>query len=353
VIDPIERREYEHLEYKPLVNARAHSLGKRRQIVNDRLFWQYERYLKELCYEPKLASEDWLAVTYYLMLQDRVEDSLKSFARVDSKQIASQLQYEYCSAYLCFYREELDEARAIAMKHVNDPVDRWRNTFAAVIAQIDEAQGKGPQTIDEESRDQTQTELAATEPNFDFLVEAKKIKLDYQNLTTVKVNFYEMDVELLFSRNPFVQQFQGQFSSIKANHSIDVALPKDKRTLEIALPEVMQGRNVIVEVTGSGQTKTQAYYAHTLVVQTIENYGQVKVTQQTTGKPVSKAYVKVYAKHNDGQVKFYKDGYTDIRGRFDYASLSTDDLEKAGQFSILILSDEFGATVKEASPPKR
>ena len=33
-IDPVARHQYEHLEYKPLVNARAHALGNRRQIVN-------------------------------------------------------------------------------------------------------------------------------------------------------------------------------------------------------------------------------------------------------------------------------------------------------------------------------
>ena len=55
----------------------------------------------------------------------------------------------------------------------------------------------------------------------------------------------------------------------------------------------------------------------------------------------------------DGRVKFYKDGYTDLRGRFDFASLNTNDLDVATKFSILILSDEYGAVVREATPPKR
>jgi len=108
-----------------------------------------------------------------------------------------------------------------------------------------------------------------------------------------------------------------------------------------------------VEVVAAGQTKTQAYYSHSLAVQVIENYGQVKVTHQTTAKPVAKAYVKVYAQMADGQVKFYKDGYTDLRGRFDYASLNTNDLDVATKFSVLIMSDEHGALVREAAPPKR
>jgi hypothetical protein len=63
--------------------------------------------------------------------------------------------------------------------------------------------------------------------------------------------------------------------------------------------------------------------------------------------------VKVYAQAKNGQVTFYKDGYTDLRGRFDYASLSTNDLDNVQKFSLLILSKNQGAIVKEATPPKR
>ena len=61
-------------------------------------------------------------------------------------------------------------------------------------------------------------------------------------------------------------------------------------------------------------------------------------------------YVKVYAQLADGPVKFHKDGYTDLRGRFDYASVNTNELDVASKFSILILSDEFS---RMALPPKR
>jgi hypothetical protein len=50
---------------------------------------------------------------------------------------------------------------------------------------------------------------------------------------------------------------------------------------------------------------------------------------------------------------FYKDGYTDLRGRFDYASLSTARLPSVAQFSILILHKEFGAVIKMADPPQQ
>jgi len=69
--------------------------------------------------------------------------------------------------------------------------------------------------------------------------------------------------------------------------------------------------------------------------------------------PLPATYVKVYARHTGGLVRFYKDGYTDLRGRFDYVTLSTDDLDRVERFTILVASDDAGATVLEADPPPR
>lgn len=353
-VDLVKRRVYEHLEYKPLVNARAHSLGKRRHIVNDRQHWQYHRLLKELSYTRQLDDEDLLAVTYHLLLQDRLEEARQAFTRVNRADVSTQMQYDYCAAYLDFFTESHDKARAIADKYKDHPVDRWRQTFAVIVAQLDEAEGKAPaKAVDAEDRNQQQGALAATEPNFEFTVEAREIVLTSQNLDKVRVNFYEMDVELLFSRNPFVQQFSGQFSSIQPNLTQDIVIDKKSSPQRIPLPKALQNRNVLVEILGAGQTRSQAYYSNALSAQVIETYGQVKITEQGSGKPVPKAYVKVYAQLADGQVKFYKDGYTDLRGRFDYSSLSTNDLDNVQKFSILVLSESHGALVKEAAPPKQ
>jgi len=62
-------------------------------------------------------------------------------------------------------------------------------------------------------------------------------------------------------------------------------------------------------------------------------------------------YVKVFARMPNGTVKFYKDGYTDIRGRFDYASLSAEGSRGAKQYSILVMSEDHGAVIREVAPP--
>ncbi|SVD26161.1 uncharacterized protein METZ01_LOCUS379015, partial [marine metagenome] len=81
-IHPVQRGFHQHLEYKPLVNARAHQLGKDRKVLNNRLHGQYHQYMNVLKYHPSLGEEDLLATAYYLFLQDRVSEGLEFFGRV-------------------------------------------------------------------------------------------------------------------------------------------------------------------------------------------------------------------------------------------------------------------------------
>jgi hypothetical protein len=354
VVDPIARHQYEHLEYKPLVNARAHALGQRRQIVNDKFNEQYHRFLKGLSYRKQLTDDDRLAEVYYLLLQDRIEQATSAFEQVHPDKIATRMQYDYCAAYLDMFNDEPQRAKTVAAKYANFPVDRWRNTFASMLGQLNEIENKAPPAIaDKDERDQRQNQLAQTEPGVEFNIDSKNINLTWQNVDTCKVNYYLMDVELLFSRNPFVQQSGGQFSSIKPNVTQDVKLPRDQKKLEMKLPEALLKRNLLVEISAGGKTRSEPYYANAMEVKLSENYGQLRVTDSASGKALSKVYVKAYARLADGTVKFYKDGYTDLRGRFDYSSVSTPEKAPITRFSILVLSDEHGALIREANPPQQ
>ncbi len=352
-VDPVIRHQYEHLEYKPLVNARAHQLGQRRQIVNDRLFGQYSSTVRQLTYRRQLTDADRLALTHYLLLQDRIEEAIAEFDQVDRQKVPTQMQYDYCSAYLNFYREDVAAARTISLKYANYPVDKWRNLFINMTHQLDEVAGQANKVTDPDKRDQKQDQLAATEPAYEFTIEGKSVLLSWQNLKTVTVNYYEMDVELLFSRNPFVQQSGNQFASIKPNATKVITLPDGQSKNTFAIDPAFVKKNVLVEIVAAGQTRTAAYYANAMDVKVTENYGQIKVADVAGLKPLSKVYVKVYAKTANGSVKFHKDGYTDLRGRFDYVSVSTPENQPIQRFSVLILSEDRGATIREVAPPQR
>jgi hypothetical protein len=352
-IDPVARFTYQHLEYMPLVNARTHKFGKRQQIVNNRFFTQYHELLAVLSTRRDLSSDDLLAITYYLLLQDRIAEAQTTFARIEAAKIATKMQYDYCAAYLDMFHDEPQLAKAIAMKYANYPVDRWRNAFGDIAAHLAEISGEKERVLDPDNREQQQALLAAQQPTFDFRVEGTEIKLTHRNLSSITVNYYVMDIEVLFSRNPFVQEVSGGFAHIRPNVTATMPLDAAKNTTSFQLPESLRTKNVLLEIVAGGKSQAKAVYAHSLNVQIAENYGQLRVDHATTGKPLSKTYVKVYAQMSDGEVKFYKDGYTDLRGKFDYTSLSTNDLDNVQKFSVLIMNDESGAMVREIQPPKR
>ena len=353
-LDPVERLDYQHLEYAPLVNPRAHPVGEKRKILNANFRAQYQRWMAVLSYKAAPSDADELAVAYYLTLQDRVAEALDWQARVDRKAVPEQLQCDYLDVYLAFYRGDVETARRIAKKHAEDPVDRWRDKFAQALAQLDEIEkGVAAAAADPENRDQAQGALAATEPALDLQVEAGKIRLDARNLESCTLNFYPMDLELLFSRNPFLSDGTAQFSYVRPVLSRTVDLQGGPEPLTLDLPAEFRTKNVMVEALGAGLRRTQGYYANTLKVQVVETYGQILVAHAETLKPVPGAYVKVYAKTRYGGTKFVKDGYTDLRGRFDYASLNANDVDDAARLALLVIHDDFGAVVREAAPPKR
>lgn len=380
-IDPIERRAYEHLEYSPLVNQRTHRVGAENRIPNPVFRKQYQALLNALAYKPALDAMDDMNVTYYLLLQDRVQEALTRFHAIKAEALPTRLQYDYFRCYAALYEEQLAEARGLANQYADYPVDRWRKLFAEVGAQLDEIEGKGAAAAKadgQKDREAQQGELAATEPAFDFKVENRQIALTWKNLREVTVNYYLMDPEFLFSSSPFVTQDAGRFSIIKPTKSAVEKLPAGKDALDLPLPAEFAKANVLVEILGAGQRKAQAYHANTFKLTLVENYGRLEVRDQAADKPVAKAYVKVYARLHGGTVRFFKDGYTDLRGKFDYASLNSsealrpvplareasssgenisyqmlkpEELNSVEKLSILILSEAHGAAVREVKPP--
>ena len=352
-IQPVIRKTYQHMEYWPLVNARAHLFGPKRKILVPQFFQQYTRLLTALRYKAELDDHDEMDMTYYLLGQDRVAEGMAMFAQVNVDNLPERMQHDYFTAYLDFYGDKPTKARDIASKYAKYPVERWRELFAAVVAQVDEIEGKAPVVVDDESRDEKQTKLAASEQTFEFKVEARKIELNYQNITSARVNYYLMDIEQMFSSQPFVADRGEQFAYIQPNFTQEVKLPAMGKAASVAMPGELANRNVMVEVVAGGKTRARAYYSNSLVVQVMENYGQLRVTGKADNKPLAKVYVKVYARMRGGQVEFYKDGYTDLRGRFDFTSLNTDQLAGVDKFAILVLSEKSGSTVREAAPPKQ
>lgn len=357
-IDPVIRKTYQHLEYSPLINARSHRLGRRRKILNTRLHSQYLELMKVLSFRRRLDDDDLMAVTYYLLLQDRVDEALGFFNRVDKGALDTRLQYDYFRLYLAYYQGEFETVEEVADRCREYPVKRWREVFETALEHMEEIrseterEGQGEPDLRQRGHAEYQTRLASTEPVFEFKIEAGKLIINHHMIEQVRVNYFQMDIELLFSRNPFMREDSGRFSHIRPNQTQIIDLNPGDTVHTFDLPDSFKADNIMVEVIGQGIRKSRVHYANSLNTLVIENYGQVRVLHEQEKKPIPGVYVKVYARFQDGRVRFYKDGYTDPRGRFDYASLSTDELDHVERFSILVLSDKNGAGVYEAPPPK-
>lgn len=78
----------------------------------------------------------------------------------------------------------------------------------------------------------------------------------------------------------------------------------------------------------------------------------MKVTDKGEGgKALAQVYVKVFSKDKSGKEVFFRDGYTDIRGKFEYAMTSGDKLKGVKMFAILVQSSDKGSQIREVKPP--
>jgi hypothetical protein len=350
-IDAEDLGDYEHLELAPLINARTHRLGPTVRILNAGLAAQYTQFLDLVAHRRAPTPDDLLAAAHYLLAQDRVPAALAALARVNPAAIAGRMQHDYLAAYTACLTGELGRARELATRWRDHPVDRWRLRFAALAAMLDELDGAAPEVTDPRSRDQQHAELAARQPAFDVAVDRDGVVVHSQHVAALELRFFEMDIELLFSRQPFMHSDVSRLSYIEPAHREAITGPPAEH--RVAWPAPLRGKNVVVEAVGAGLRKAKTHYANDLVTTLSHQYGRLRIQRASNRTPLAATYVKVYARLRAGQVVFYKDGYTDLRGWFDYASLSTTELDAVERFAILVCSDHAGAAILEAGAPAR
>ncbi len=367
-VDPIERELYEHIEFRPLEVPRMHPTGGRWQIPNAELQAQWDALTNVLAHQATPNDRQRLSLTYFLLLQHRIEEAVAELQRVDRQAVGMPIAYDYLTAYLDFYRGRYQEAAQIASQYVEHPTTLWRTRFSEVASQVREhlamVEGESielPQEPGDDSRlvstaearrEREQTQAAALQPTFDFRVEGTKAIVKWQNLERLQVNYYLLDVELLFTRNPFVQNGSSRASLVEPNEATVLKLPSKQGETTFEIPAHLAKQNVLVELVAGNLRQSQVASGGLIGVQLASGYGQLQASVAGTTKPLIGAYVKVYARIAGGEVKFWKDGYTDLRGRLDYASVSGGNINEVERFSVLVLEPEHGALIKEVEPPR-
>jgi len=118
----------------------------------------------------------------------------------------------------------------------------------------------------------------------------------------------------------------------------------------VPLPKECEGMNTIVELSSGSMTASKTLYDNRIAVQVSKGgVGEIRVLKSDDkGEAVPRAYIKVYAataSNPDGT--FFKDGFTDMRGRFDFRTVSNDSLADVTRFAVLVQTENLGADVIE------
>jgi len=66
----------------------------------------------------------------------------------------------------------------------------------------------------------------------------------------------------------------------------------------------------MIDISSGVTTAVKPHFSHAMISTIMENYGQLRICAREGGKPIAKAYCKVFARHIGGDIRFYKDGYT-------------------------------------------
>ena len=343
-VRPRVHDDWETLEFDPLVNARAHRFANESRLTHEAAREHYQAFLDQLRWKPSLDAADQLTLTAFLFLQDRIEEGLARFDRIDPAKLPiaqSPLGYTYLFSVTRFYREDPRAAKALAAIPLRSlPPGLWRDRFQAVVDQADEIAAL------DRPVENAKPEQEIPAPQLDLrLAGDGKLVIRHRSLDKAKLRLFSVDLEVLFSKDPFLQGdgSQGGDPAIRPNADLQVPLASNAAETTVDLPEGLRKGNVLVSAESGTKKLLKVLDSRDLELRHTPVSRNVQVLDTATTKPLPKTYVKVYAEMNSGEIVFHKDGYTDLRGKFDYLSNTAVDASTVKRVAILFSHPEKGA----------
>ena len=313
---------------------------------------QYVSLLGVLIYKQELSKTDKLELSYIYLLLNRQHDADTLFFSIDWNTEKLSVFDEYFLCYMLFQRKDTAKAKEIAARNENSPILHLAQRFKAILKQIEECENAAFAFEEDEPPQKMPTIL--------LTAEGGKIKLVYELVNAVDINYYPIDIEFLFTSNPlfaannkqsaYYQQVIDKFSYIKPSFTESIDLPKEKNTFEKAIGDNFNNTNVMIEARSGQLVEYLPHFAHSFRVTFAKKQGKLRVTD-SNNEAIPIAYVKVYMVVLSA-FSFHKDGYTDLRGVFDYYTLpASPTLRTATSFAILIISQTHGSVIHVVPSP--
>ena len=337
------QRKLPIFEYHPYYSNRVHKfLNENKSTIKNTQFKNnYYGLMFIALLNNDFSTPFKLAFVYYLLLQDRLDEAEVYYDNkiTTTEKHQHKLQADYIECFLDMSKgfPNFTKARKIVEQYLKYPVASWRKLFKEVHETL---QGYDQATYEEEKVE------VVYQPS--FIREGDKLRINLPQSTSLEVMTYDINLEMYFSEFPF-QPLDSFDSAVKANR---VTTFEEGIAREEMLMREKNAKDIFVDMYYSvEQTKKKKLsgflWANPLLkVKAKESMGLIQVFYE--GKQVTGCYCKVYQKKNGGN-KFYRDGYTDIRGSFRYALA---DLEGVTKFAILVVTENGGTTLT-VNPPSQ
>ena len=221
-----------HKDYYPIMNSRVFKLPKsKNSILNLEFRKTYQNFISYLITLKEIDNESLMRFCYYLILQQRIDDAIKIYNRINKEKITENkyssltLQYDYITAYLDFYigYPKFEKAKEIINKYKDFPLSTWAEMFKEIKDELNEYEGKENyegienMEIDDSSilSDKKDKKLKGKEEeDINIEIKDKLISVLYKNVNIITIKYYLIDVEILFIRNPFMKKSTVDFNYV-------------------------------------------------------------------------------------------------------------------------------------------
>jgi len=295
-----------------------------------------------------------MILTAYLIMQDRAVDAVSIFTKIEEDEAykVSDLAYDFQKAYLSFFDADTpgDDAFDVYEKYKISTLPASKMALLEKMRVALVEMGDPSKADDDFDSIALAAKKDAVKEKLDFEKnDDSSITFSYANLTKMTLNFYILNVEVNFSEQPFEVLANG-FTLISPNESVEIDVPAvppgQTGSYTYTLPQLLVNNQFVCEAKSGGVTVAKQCYDNELLVQTAPKLGEIRVLDRETNQPMELVYMKVFGRRKDnGEPIFFKDGYTDFRGRFNYSKRSDDQLANMTELVGLAYTDSFGALI--------
>jgi hypothetical protein len=266
--DNILINQFSIKEFHPIFNNRFHALMSGKCNILNRDF--KETYVEFLLYlfekDGNWDSKDYLIFAYYLLLQERVDDAYKWIIECEALEVVNgsaggegslgyfEVQYDYLKAYFDMYNgyPKFEVARGLCDKHIGHSIVSWRNKFVDMANQLAEFDGELKELQNQAGAGEggemgegvgIDGKPLETKKIFESKVDETGLIFDVRGVHSIKIEFFYIDLEILFSRNPFIKTSFDEFVYVQPNSVMEVPFAAEtskQQQYSVKIPDHIQ-----------------------------------------------------------------------------------------------------------------